>query len=55
MHASHEGLGEVVLPQAGTRVKLAARSCEPIPSGTPVYVTEVLSSTSVAVQRADLL
>lgn len=50
-----EGLGEVVLPQAGTRVKLAARSYEPVPSGTPVYVTEVLSSTSVTVQRADLL
>jgi len=50
-----EGLGEVVLPQAGSRVKLSARSYEPIPSGTPVYVTEVLSSTSVAVQRADLL
>lgn len=49
------GLGEVVLPQAGSRVKLAARSHEPVPVGTPVYVTEVLSSTAVAVQRADLL
>lgn len=49
------GLGEVVLPQAGSRVKLSARSHEPVPSGVPVYVTEVLSSTSVAVQRADLL
>lgn len=47
------GLGEVVLPQAGSRVKLAARSHEPVPAGTPVYVTEVLSATSVAVQRAD--
>lgn len=49
------GLGEIVLPQAGSRVKLAARSHEPVPAGTAVYVTEVLSSTSVAVQRADLL
>ena len=49
------GLGEVVLPQAGTRVKLSARSHEPVPAGTSVYVTEVLSPTSVAVQRADLL
>lgn len=47
------GLGEVVLPQAGSRVKLAARSHEPVPAGVPVYVTEVLSATSVAVQRAD--
>lgn len=47
------GLGEVVLPQAGSRVKLAARSHEPVPAGAPVYVTEVLSATSVAVQRAD--
>lgn len=50
-----DGLGEIILPQAGSRVKLAARSHEPVPAGTPVYVTEVLSSTSVAVQRADLL
>jgi hypothetical protein len=50
-----DGLGEVVLPQAGSRVKLAARSHEPVPSGTPVYVVEVLSATSVVVQRADLL
>ncbi len=49
------GLGEVVLPQAGSRVKLAARSHEPVPTGTSVYVVEVLSATSVAVQRADLL
>lgn len=49
------GLGEVVLPQAGSRVKLAARSYEPVPAGTPVYVTEVLSATAVAVQRADFL
>lgn len=50
-----DGLGEVVLPQAGSRVKLAARSHEPVPSGVPVYVVEVLSATSVVVQRADLL
>lgn len=50
-----DGLGEIVLPQAGSRIKLAARSHEPVPAGTPVYVTEILSATSVAVQRADLL
>jgi hypothetical protein len=50
-----DGLGEVVLPQAGSRVKLAARSHEPVSSGTPVYVVEVLSATSVVVQRADVL
>lgn len=50
-----DGLGEVVLPQAGSRVKLAARSHEPVPSGTPVYVVDVLSATSVVVQRADFL
>jgi membrane protein implicated in regulation of membrane protease activity len=49
------GLGEVVVPQAGSRVKLAARSDEAVPSGTPVYVVEVLSATSVVVQRADFL
>jgi len=48
-----DGLGEVVLPQSGSRIKLAARSHEPVPAGVPVYVTEVLSATSVAVQRAD--
>ena len=48
-----DGLGEVVLPQAGSRVKVAARSHEPVPAGTPVYVVEVLSATSVAVQRVD--
>jgi membrane protein implicated in regulation of membrane protease activity len=49
------GLGEVVLPLGGSRVKLAARSHEPVPAGTPVYVVEVLSATAVVVQRADLL
>jgi len=49
------GLGEVVMPLAGTRAKFAARSHEPVPAGTPVYVVEVLSETSVVVQRADLL
>lgn len=47
------GFGEIVLPQAGSRVKLSARSHEPVPAGSPVYVTEVLSATSVVVQRAD--
>ncbi len=48
-----DGLGEVVLPHGGSRAKLSARSHEPVPSGTSVYVVEVLSPTSVAVQRAD--
>jgi membrane protein implicated in regulation of membrane protease activity len=49
------GLGEVVVPLGGSRVKLSARADEPLPAGTAVYVVEVLSSTSVVVQRADLL
>ncbi len=49
------GLGEVVLPLGGSRVKLAARSHEAVPTGTAVYVVEVVSETCVVVQRADLL
>jgi membrane-bound ClpP family serine protease len=48
------GLGEVVLPLGGHRVKLSARSHEPVPINTPVYVVEVVSETCVVVQRADL-
>lgn len=49
------GLGEVVVPLAGSRVKLSARCEEPLPTGTSVYVVELLSATSVVVQRARLL
>jgi membrane-bound ClpP family serine protease len=43
------GFGEVALAHAGTRRKLAARAEHPLPSGTSVYVVEVLSETAVAV------
>ena len=43
------GLGEVRLHIAGQRVKFAARSDVPLPAGTPVYVVEALSETSVQV------
>lgn len=43
------GLGEVRLRIAGQQVKLAARSDVPLRAGTPVYVVEALSETSVHV------
>ena len=43
------GYGEVVVPQGGSRVKLAAKAGQALASGTSVYVTEVLSATSVVV------
>lgn len=49
------GLGEVTLHQSGQPVKVNARAPEPIAAGIAVVVTEVTSSTSVMVQRADAL
>ena len=46
------GFGEVALVHAGERRKLSARSDQPLPSGTSVYVTEILSETAVAVAPA---
>lgn len=47
------GLGEVSLTYAGQIKKLAARATEPITAGTTVVVTQVTSSSSVMVRRAD--
>jgi membrane protein implicated in regulation of membrane protease activity len=43
------GFGEVRLAVAGQQLKFAARSDVPLPAGTPVYVVEALSETSVQV------
>ena len=43
------GYGEVRLLVAGQPLKLSARSPAPLPTGTPVYVTEALSDTAVEV------
>jgi membrane protein implicated in regulation of membrane protease activity len=43
------GFGEVRLAVAGQHLKFAARSDVPLPTGTPVYVVEALSETSVQV------
>ncbi|WP_116452038.1 hypothetical protein [Blastococcus litoris] len=43
------GFGEVRLALAGQHLKFAARSDLPLPAGTPVYVVEALSDTSVHV------
>lgn len=43
------GLGEVRLYLAGQQLKYWARSDVPLPTGTPVYVVETLSETSVQV------
>jgi len=43
------GFGEVRLALAGQQLKYSARSDVPLPAGTPVYVVEALSETSVQV------
>jgi membrane protein implicated in regulation of membrane protease activity len=43
------GFGEVRLSLAGQQLKYAARSDDPLPLGTPVYVVEALSDTAVQV------
>jgi membrane protein implicated in regulation of membrane protease activity len=43
------GFGEVRLSLAGQQLKFWARSDVPLPPGTPVYVVEALSETSVQV------
>ena len=43
------GFGEVRLAVAGQQLKFSARSDVPLPTGTPVYVTEALSDTAVEV------
>ena len=48
-----DGYGEASFVVHGTRRKLSARSEVPLPSGTRVYVLDVLSDTSVLVAPAD--
>jgi membrane protein implicated in regulation of membrane protease activity len=43
------GLGEVRLSVAGQQLKYHARSDVPLPAGTPVYVVDALTDTSVEV------
>ncbi|OMQ14823.1 hypothetical protein A7K94_0213840 [Modestobacter sp. VKM Ac-2676] len=43
------GLGEVRLSVAGQQLKYHARSAVPLPAGTPVYVVDTPSDTSVEV------
>jgi membrane protein implicated in regulation of membrane protease activity len=43
------GFGEVRLTLAGQQIKFSARSHVPLAAGTPVYVVEALSETSVEV------
>lgn len=43
------GLGEVRLGVAGQQLKYHARSDVPLPAGTPVYVVDTLTETSVQV------
>jgi hypothetical protein len=50
-----DGYGEISLSVGGTRVKVSGRSAVPLDAGTSVYVTEVISDTSVVVARAHLL
>jgi membrane protein implicated in regulation of membrane protease activity len=45
------GLGQITVTASGHITRLNARADEPIPSGTAVTVTEVLSPTSVRVAR----
>lgn len=47
------GYGEASFVVHGTRRKLSARAEHPLPAGTPVYVLDVLSATSVLVAPAD--
>lgn len=44
-----DGYGEVGLVNRGHITKVNARAPEPIPAGTPVTVTDILSATSVKV------
>lgn len=44
-----DGLGEVRLAVAGQQLKYYARSADPLPAGTPVYVVDTPSGTTVEV------
>lgn len=43
------GYGEVRLTVGGHQLKYSARAPEPLPAGTPVFVTDALSATAVEV------
>lgn len=45
------GFGEVTVRHLGQLQKLNARAAEPLPAGTPVVVTAVMSTSSVMVAR----
>jgi hypothetical protein len=47
-----EGFGEVTIRHHGSQHKYNARAVEPIPAGTPVQVTAVLSASAVQVARS---
>ena len=49
-----DGLGEITVVYAGHRIKLNARSHEPIPPGADVVIVDVLSPTSVLVTQSDI-
>ena len=48
------GLGEITVFHAGHRMKLSARSEEPLESGADVVIVQVLSPTSVLVVRSEI-
>ncbi|MFA9430623.1 NfeD family protein [Egicoccus sp. AB-alg2] len=47
-----DGFGEVTVRHHGSQHKYNARALEPIPAGSPVRVTAVLSASAVQVERA---
>lgn len=49
-----DGFGEVRVVDGGHMAKLAARSDQPLPAGTEVWISESLSATSVFVQPTHL-
>jgi hypothetical protein len=50
-----EGLGEMLVRHAGQPLKLSCRADRALTAGTPVVITEVLSSSSVVVTDEDNL
>lgn len=48
------GLGEITVSHHGHRVKLSARSEQPVPSGTDVVIVDVLSPTAVLVSQTEI-
>ncbi len=49
-----DGLGEITVMHHGQRLKLSARSEQPISTGADVVIVDVLSPTSVLVTQADI-